>query len=66
MKNQLHGIEYVGQIERLEQELLRTKQDLAEALNTMHELESEHAEYCGVLERKMTFKEPSPNKEGIV
>ena len=44
-------------IQRLETDLIRAKQDLAEALNIMREFEAEHTEYCGVFERKMTFKE---------
>eukprot|EP01022_Parablepharisma_sp_SALTPOND_P012487 TRINITY_DN1605_c0_g1_i1.p2 TRINITY_DN1605_c0_g1~~TRINITY_DN1605_c0_g1_i1.p2 ORF type:complete len:485 (+),score=74.49 TRINITY_DN1605_c0_g1_i1:6681-8135(+) len=47
-------------IATLESDLIRTKQDLAEVLNTMHELEVEHPEYRDILEGKMTFKENSP------
>ncbi len=50
------------QIKRLEEDLIRTKQDLAEALNAMREFENEHMEFCGAFEKRMTFKEPSPNK----
>lgn len=50
---------YKYHIEQLEAELIRTKQDLGEALNTMHTFEVDHMEYCGVLERQMTFTDRS-------
>eukprot|EP01022_Parablepharisma_sp_SALTPOND_P028935 TRINITY_DN72073_c0_g1_i1.p9 TRINITY_DN72073_c0_g1~~TRINITY_DN72073_c0_g1_i1.p9 ORF type:complete len:200 (-),score=27.48 TRINITY_DN72073_c0_g1_i1:471-1070(-) len=49
--------EYETQINWLETDLIRTKQNLAEALNTIHELEAD-----GLLEYKMTFKELSPRQ----
>ncbi len=47
-------------IEILEAELIRAKQDLGEALNTMHDFAAEHPEYTDVMEKKLTFKEVSP------
>jgi len=38
-------------IMRLEQELIKTKQNLAEALNTIHEIEAD-----GLIDEKMNFK----------
>jgi len=52
-------------IETLENEVIRTKQDLAESINTMHEFEVEHSEYIGIFEKKMTFKEKSPDNDKI-
>ncbi len=56
--------EQLASIQRLETDLITAKQNLAEALNTMHEFEAEHMEYCGVFERQMTFKELTPAKQG--
>lgn len=41
---------------RLEADLIKTKQDLAETLNAMHDFEQEHMEYCGMLDKGVTFK----------
>ena len=55
----------INRMQVLEADLIRTKQDLGEALNTMQELEAEHTEFRGVLEKKMTFKEFSPDCEKL-
>ncbi len=54
--------ESAAQVQRLEDDLVRTKQDLAEALNAMREFEEEHMEFCGDFEKRMTFKEVSPER----
>ena len=41
-------------IELLENDLVSAKLELGEALNTMHEFEAEHMEYCGAFENNKT------------
>ena len=49
-------IKHKCRVEQLEADLIRAKQDLGEALNTMHTFEVDHMEYCGVLERQRSLQ----------